>query len=93
MNKSALVETLLMSEKNNTIVKIKIINTNKLFVGAMQKVLNQTIILKSVSAEQITLTLGDIESVNRSTISPYRNILLNFLKTLHACFRKFTSKR
>jgi hypothetical protein len=54
MNKSALVETLLMSEKNNTIVKIEIINTNKLFVGAMQKVLNQTIILKSVSAEQIT---------------------------------------
>jgi len=58
-----------MSEKNNSIVEIKLANTDKLVVGAVQKVLNQMIILKSATAQPITLTFGDIESVNRLTTS------------------------
>lgn len=69
MDKSALVETLVLSEKNHSIVEIKIINTDKPIVGAVQKVLNQIIILKPAAAEPITLTFGDIESVSGSNAS------------------------
>ena len=63
MDKSALVETLMVSEKNHSIVKI--VNTKKPVIGAVQKILNHVIILKAVSSGTITLTLGDIESVGR----------------------------
>lgn len=55
----------MVSEKNHSIVKIKIVNTKKPVVGAVQKILNHVIILKAVSSGTITLTLGDIESVGR----------------------------
>ena len=83
MDRTALVEQLVMSEKNNSIVEIKITNTDRLVVGAVQKVLNQIIILKSAAAEPITLTFADIESVNRLTnnfFSGYLRILQNLLK-------------
>ncbi len=83
MDRSALVETLVMSEKNHSIVKIKMVNTEKPIVGAVQKVLNQIIILKPAATEAITLTFGDIESVNRSRISFLRRLLGNLSKTLH----------
>jgi hypothetical protein len=87
MDKTALVHSLVMSEKNNSIVKIKIINNEKPIVGAVQKVLNQIIILKSSRAEPITLTFGDIESVNGSSNSFFRKLLQNLSKTLHRCLR------
>lgn len=64
MDKSALVQTLVMSEKNHSLVTIKVVNAEKPIVGAVQKVLNQIIILKSGAAQPITLTFGDIESVD-----------------------------
>lgn len=87
MDKTALVETLVMSEKNHSIVTIKIINLDKPIVGAVQKVLNQVIILKSAAAEPITLTFADIESVNRSSESFFSRIFHNIFKTLHSRFR------
>ena len=63
MEKTAVVETLMMSEKNNSIVAIKIANTDKLIVGAVQKVFKHIVILKPAAAEPVTLTFGDIESV------------------------------
>ena len=63
MDKATLLETLVMSEKNHSIVEIKVINNEKLIIGAVQKVLNQIIILKPATAEPITLTFADIESV------------------------------
>ena len=87
MEKSALVETLVMSEKNHSIVEIKIVNTDKLVVGAVQKVLNQIIILKSAAAEPITLTFGDIESVRRSTSNVFGSAVQRILKTLHSSLR------
>ena len=83
MDRTALVEQLVMSEKNNSIVEIKITNTDRLVVGAVQKVLNQIIILKSAAAEPITLTFADIESVNRLTnnfFSGHVRVLQNLLK-------------
>jgi hypothetical protein len=82
MDKSALVETLVLSEKNHSIVKIKIINTDKPIIGAVQKVLNQIIILKPAAAEPITLMFGDIESVNRS----HASFLTRLLQTLSKRF-------
>lgn len=88
MDKTALVETLVMSEKTHSIVEIKIINTDKTIVGAVQKVLNQIIILKSAAAEPITLTFSDIESVHGSTNSSLTKVLQNISKTLHKRFRR-----
>jgi hypothetical protein len=82
MDKSALVETLVLSEKNHSIVKIKIINTEKPIIGAVQKVLNQIIILKPAAAEPITLTFGDIESVNRSNTPFFTRLLQSLSKAL-----------
>jgi len=87
MDKTALVETLVMSEKNNSIVKIKVVHSEKPIVGAVQKVLNQIIILKSAAAEPITLTFADIQSVSGSQISLYERLLQNLPKTLHRLFR------
>jgi hypothetical protein len=84
MNRSALVETLLRSEKTNSLVEIKVINRRKPLIGAVQKVLNQMIILKSASAEHITLTFSDIESVNSAQSASFRNFIQNFIRTLHA---------
>jgi hypothetical protein len=88
MEKAALVETLVMSEKNNSVVRIKIFNTDKPVIGAVQKVLNQIIILKSVAAEPITLTFADIESVNHPGSTSFGGLLRNFTKTLHRHFQK-----
>ena len=87
MDKTALVETLVMSEKTHSIVEIKIINTNKTIVGAVQKVLNQIIILKSAAAEPITLTFSDIESVHGSTSTRFGKVLQNISKILRKRFR------
>jgi hypothetical protein len=88
MEKAALVETLVMSEKNNSVVRIKIFNTDKPVIGAVQKVLNQIIILKSVAAEPITLTFADIESVNQPPPTSIGRLLRNFEETLHKHFSK-----
>ena len=76
-----------MSEKNHSIVEIKIANTDKLVVGAVQKVLNQMIILKSPVSGQVTLTFADIESVTRQTHSFFEGILRTPVKILHRIFR------
>lgn len=88
MNRTALVEELVISEKNNSIVEIKLANTDKLVVGAVQKVLNQMIIVRSTSAEPITLTFADIESVNRITTS-----LDGFRQKISIAFQKFVGRR
>ena len=88
MTKSALVEALLHSEKNNTFVKIKVVNKEKLLIGAVQKVLNQMIIVKSTSAEQITVTFSDIELVNHSESFSLRNVIQNFIRMLQARLRQ-----
>ncbi|HET9485826.1 MAG TPA: hypothetical protein VFO54_00245 [Chryseosolibacter sp.] len=88
MEKTAVVETLMMSEKNNSIVAIKIANTDKLIVGAVQKVLNHIIILKPAAAEPITLTFGDIESVTRSAGSTR-----HLLRKLSDCVLKIFSPK
>jgi len=82
MDKTALVESLALSEKNNSIVKIKIINTDKHIIGAVQKVLNQVIILKPAAAQPITLTFGDIESVKGPTDSILAKLFQSISKTL-----------
>lgn len=84
MNKAALAETLASSEKNHSIVEIKIVNTEKPIVGAVQKVLNHIIILKSpIARRPITLTFGDIESVNKSSHSFFSRLSQNLSKILH----------
>jgi hypothetical protein len=87
MERTALVEELVMSEKNNSIVEIKVINKDKLVVGAVQKVLNQIIILKSAAAEPITLTFADIESVTRLADTFSSGVYLKILKKLQRRFR------
>jgi hypothetical protein len=86
MDKTALVQTLVMSEKTNSIVEIKIINIEKPVVGAVQKVLNQIIILKARGPEPITLTFGDIESVQGSSANFFRRLFQNLSKILHRSF-------
>jgi hypothetical protein len=87
MDKSALVKALIMSEKNRSTVTIKVINTEKPVVGAVQKVLNQIIILKSVASEPVTLTFGDIESVDGLSDSLFTRLCQNLFKTLHRRLR------
>lgn len=87
MDKSALVQTLAMSEKNHSMVTIKIINAEKPVIGAVQKVLNQVIILKSSADEQITLTFGDIEAVNGQSDSFFGKLIRNSSKILHRLLR------
>jgi hypothetical protein len=88
MNKSALVETLLLSERNNTLVRIKLVNTKKPVIGAVQKVLNQMIILKASSTEQLTVTFSDIESINPLESVSFRHFIHNFFRTVHARIRQ-----
>lgn len=83
MDKSALVETLVLSEKNHSIVKIKMVNIEKPIIGAVQKVLNQIIILKPSAAEPITLTFGDIESVHHPDKTFFTRLMQNISRTLH----------
>lgn len=80
MDKAALVRTLVMSEKNHSKVTIKTISDDKPVVGAVQKVLNQIIILKSATSTAITITFADIVSVTLSADS--------FLDRLSSFFRK-----
>lgn len=87
MDKSALVKALMLSEKNRSTVTIKIANTDKPIVGAVQKVLNQIIILRSSASEPITLTFGDIVSVDGSPESVFTRLLQNVAKTLHRRLR------
>lgn len=86
MEKTAVVETLMMSEKNNSIVAIKVANTDKLIVGAVQKVLKHIIILKPAAAEPVTLTFGDIESVTGPARSP-RQLFLKLSNRVRKAFR------
>lgn len=88
MDRTTLVEQLVMSEKNHSIVEIKIANTDKLVVGAVQKVLNQMIILKSPVSGQITLTFADIESVNRQTQTFLEGVLRASAKIVQRIFRR-----
>jgi len=88
MDKTAVVQTLVMSEKNHSVVRIKIVNTDKPIIGAVQKVLNQVIILKPFTSQPITLTFSDIESVNGSSDSFFMKLLQNFSKILHRGFWK-----
>ena len=88
MDKTAVVQTLVMSEKNHSIVSIKIVNADKPIIGAVQKVLNQVIILKPFTSQPITLTFSDIESVNRSAHSSFFKLLGNLSKILHKGFWK-----
>ncbi|HEU5145559.1 MAG TPA: hypothetical protein VFT90_02545 [Chryseosolibacter sp.] len=69
MDKAALVRALVMSEKNHSKVTIKTISNDKPVVGAVQKVLNQIIILKSATSTAITITFADIVSVTLSADS------------------------
>lgn len=80
MDKAALVRALVMSEKNHSKVTIKTISNDKPVVGAVQKVLNQIIILKSATSTAITITFADIVSVTLSADS--------FLDRLFSFFRK-----
>ena len=86
MERTALVEELAISEKNNSIVEIKIINRDKRVVGAVQKVLNQIIILKSAAAEPITLTFSDIESVKRLADTFSSGLYMRILKKIQKRF-------
>jgi 2-methylaconitate cis-trans-isomerase PrpF len=88
MDKTAVVQTLVMSEKNRSVVRIKIVNTDKPIIGAVQKVLNQVIILKPFTSQPITLTFSDIESVYGAADSFLLKILQNLLKTLHKGFSR-----
>lgn len=88
MNKTAVVQTLVMSEKNQSVVRIKMVNIDKPIIGAVQKVLNQVIILKPFTSQPITLTFSDIESVNNSSDSLFLKLLQNLAKTLHWGFWK-----
>jgi hypothetical protein len=88
MNKSALVEVLLRSERNSTLVRVKLVNTKKPLIGAVQKVLNQMIILRAGSNEHITLTFSDIESVNTFESVSFWHFIHNFIRTLHARLRQ-----
>lgn len=73
----------MLSEKNHSIVKIKMVNMEKPIVGAVRKVLNQIIILKPSAADAITLTFGDIESVNGSQQTFFSRLREILSKTLH----------
>ena len=88
MDKSALVQTLVMSEKNHSLVSIKTINSAKPIVGAVQKVLNQIVIFKAAGPQPITLTFSDIESVNGSSNNYFARLLQKASQTLHRAFRK-----
>lgn len=88
MDRTTLVEQLVMSEKNHAIVEIKIANNDKLVVGAVQKVLNQMIILKSPVSGQVTLTFADIESVNRQTQTFLEGALRTSVKMMKRIFRR-----
>jgi len=87
MDKTAVVQTLVMSERNNSLIAIKIVNAEKPLIGAVQKVLNQVIIFKSAAAEPITLTFADIESVNGLSHRRLGKVFLNISKNLHRRFR------
>lgn len=88
MDKTTLISALLMSEKNNSVVAIKMINTDKLVVGAVQKVLNQIIILKSAAAHPITLTVGDIESVTHPADTQPESFFEKLPGAFRAMFRR-----
>lgn len=87
MDKTAVVQTLVMSERNNSLVTIKTIHADKPIIGAVQKVLNQVIIFKAPAAEPITLTFADIESVASPSESIFGKVLTNISKTLHRRLR------
>ena len=73
-------------------VRIKVINHDKPLVGAVQKVLNHIINLKSASDQQIMLTFADIESVTSSQLTTfwnfYRNVSKNITQFLEKSVRK-----
>lgn len=82
MDKAALVRTLVMSEKNHSKVTIRTLRHDKPLVGAVQKVLNQIIILKSAASTPITLTFADIVTVHGSAESLIDRLFRYFRKTL-----------
>lgn len=87
MDKSALLKTLMLSEKNHSIVTIKTIHAEKPIRGFVEKVLNQMIILRSAAESLITLTFADIESVAASNQSHLERVFQNIRKTLHRRIR------
>lgn len=88
MDKTALLETLVMSEKNHSIVEIKMINTDRLVTGAVQKVLNQIIILRSPASQPVTLTFADIESVRRLSHTVVDNAVSRVQRRVHQLLRR-----
>jgi hypothetical protein len=83
MDKTTLVETLVLSEKNRSNVCIKVFNKSEPIVGAVQKVLNQMIILRPPAAQPITLTFADIECVTETNNAPAAvNPITRFFKGL-----------
>lgn len=83
MEKSAVLQTLLSSEKNRSLVTIKTIHAEKPLRGFVEKVLNQMIIVRSVSTSPLTLTFTEIESVMTSNLSHIERVLRIIRKTLH----------
>ena len=68
-------------------------NRDKPLIGAVQKVLNQIIILQSGSDQQVMLTFADIESVNSSQVTPFWNFYHIVSKTLHSYLKGRSEKR
>ena len=82
MDKTALVETLALSEKNRSNVSIKVFNKSEPIVGAVQKVLSHIIILRPPAAQPITLTFADIECVTEAHAPLALNPISRFFKGL-----------
>jgi hypothetical protein len=82
MDKTTLVEALVLSEKNRSNVSIKVFNKSEPNVGAVQKVLNQVIILRPPAAQSITLTFADIECVTEANAPVAVNPISRFFKGL-----------
>lgn len=83
MDKSAVLQALVSSEKNRSLVTIKTIHAEKPLRGFVEKVLNQIIIVRPASASAVTLTFTDIESVITSNQSLAERVLRIIRKTLH----------
>jgi hypothetical protein len=91
MNKSVMVEALLLSERNNSLIRLKLVNTKKPLIGVVQKILNQVIILKSASNEHVTLTFSNIEAIDTIDSVSFRHFIHNFIRTLHSRLRQVPS--
>jgi hypothetical protein len=82
MDKTTLVEALVLSEKNRSNISIKVFNRSEPIIGAVQKVLNHIVILRPATAQAITLTFADIECVTETPKAAVLNPISKFLKGL-----------